>query len=42
MANNDILKKTEDFISNLFREKLSPKHIYHNYKHTLDVVNNTR
>src|SRR5688572_25924083 len=42
MAQNDIIKKAEDFVSNYLREKLSPKLIYHNYAHTLDVVNNSR
>jgi predicted metal-dependent HD superfamily phosphohydrolase len=42
MAHNDIIKITGEFVSNLFREKLSPNLIYHNYTHTLDVVNNTR
>jgi predicted metal-dependent HD superfamily phosphohydrolase len=42
MAHNDIIKITGEFVSNLFREKLSSNLIYHNYTHTLDVVNNTR
>jgi len=42
MAHQDIIKKTEVYVSDLFREKLSPKLIYHNYAHTLDVVNNSR
>lgn len=36
-----IIKAAENFISDLFSEKLSPNMIYHNYAHTLDVVNNS-
>lgn len=42
MAHHDILKSAEIFISDLFSEKLSPNMIYHNFAHTMDVVNNTR
>ena len=42
MAHQDIVEKAEEFVSNLFRDKLSPNLIYHNYAHTLDVVNNSR
>jgi len=41
MPHIDILKAAENFVSDLFSEKLSPNMIYHNYSHTLDVVNNT-
>lgn len=41
MSVTDILKKTEDFVSNLFTEKLSPLFSYHNLGHTSDVVENT-
>lgn len=41
MSVTDILKKTEDFVSNLFTEKLSPLFSYHNLSHTADVVENT-
>lgn len=42
MAQSDIIKKTELFVSSLFREKLSSKLIYHNFAHTLDVVEHTK
>lgn len=42
MAQSDITKKAELYINNLFREKLSGKLIYHNFVHTLDVVENSR
>jgi predicted metal-dependent HD superfamily phosphohydrolase len=42
MAQNDIIKKAELFVNNLFREKLSGKLIYHNFGHTLDVVEQAR
>lgn len=41
MSTSDILKKIEDFVSNLFSEKLSPLFTYHNLVHTTDVVENT-
>lgn len=41
MSTSDIIKKTEDFVSNLFTEKLSPLFSYHNLGHTADVVENT-
>lgn len=41
MPHVNIIKAAENFISDLFSEKLSPNMIYHNYAHTLDVVNNT-
>ena len=41
MPHINIIKAAENFISDLFSEKLSPNMIYHNYAHTLDVVNNT-
>ncbi len=34
----DILKKAEIYVSNLFEEQLSPKNYYHNFKHTATVV----
>jgi predicted metal-dependent HD superfamily phosphohydrolase len=42
MANKDIVKIAEEFVTNLFRDKLSPSLVYHNYAHTMDVVRNTR
>jgi predicted metal-dependent HD superfamily phosphohydrolase len=38
MAQSDIIKKTEEFVTNLFAEKLSPALIYHNLSHTANVV----
>lgn len=34
----NIVKKAEDFVGNLFSEKLSPDLTYHNLDHTRDVV----
>lgn len=42
MPHHDILKSAEIFISELFSEKLSPNMMYHNFAHTMDVVNNAR
>lgn len=42
MAQNEIIKKAEEFINNLMREKLSSKLIYHNFAHTVDVVEHAR
>ncbi len=42
MAHNDIIKKAEEFVSNLFRDRLTPTLVYHNYSHTMDVVGNSR
>ncbi|WP_297332884.1 Pycsar system effector family protein [Flavobacterium sp.] len=36
-----ILKKAEDFVFSLFKDKLSPNYIYHNFNHTLRVVTTT-
>lgn len=33
---------TEDFVFNLFKDKLSPEYIYHNFAHTSRVVNAVR
>lgn len=33
-----ILQKAESFVFNLLREKLAASHIYHNYSHTIEVV----
>src|SRR4030095_133559 len=42
MAHKDIVNLAEEYISKLFREKLSDKLIYHNYVHTIDVVTYTK
>lgn len=34
-----IIKKTENYLFGLFKDKLSPSFIYHNFNHTLRVVN---
>ncbi|MGV3460473.1 MAG: Pycsar system effector family protein [Flavobacterium sp.] len=38
----DFVQKAENHIFALFKDKLSPDYIYHNFNHTLRVVNNTR
>lgn len=38
----DFVQKAENHIFALFKDKLSPHYIYHNFNHTLRVVNNTR
>ncbi|NDI98399.1 HD domain-containing protein [Flavobacterium sp. LaA7.5] len=35
------VKKAEDYVFNLFKDKLSADYIYHNFNHTLRVVNAT-
>lgn len=35
---NPIIKSAEEYVFNLFKEKLPPDHVYHNYKHTLQTV----
>lgn len=34
----EILLKAEQFVFNLFKDKLSSEYVYHNYSHTLNVV----
>lgn len=34
----EILLKAEQFVFNLFKDKLSSEYVYHNYAHTLNVV----
>lgn len=36
---SELISKAHEFVFSLFKEKLSPKFLYHNYKHTLEVVN---
>ncbi|CAN5311191.1 hypothetical protein BH23BAC2_BH23BAC2_09480 [soil metagenome] len=38
----DIIKKADNFVLELFKEKLSNSYIYHNYNHTLRVVKSTK
>ena len=35
-----LVQKAGFFIENLFKDKLSPAFLYHNYKHTQEVVAN--
>jgi len=39
---NNIIKNAEEFVNTLFREKLSPKLIYHNFTHTANTVKTAR
>lgn len=36
----NVVQKAESYVFNLFKDKLSPDYIYHNFIHTLRVVNN--
>ena len=36
----DIVQKAESYVFHLFKDKLSPDYIYHNFNHTLRVVSN--
>lgn len=38
----NIVQKAENHVFGLFKDKLSPDYIYHNFNHTLRVVNNVR
>ena len=38
MIENDFFKEVESFVFELFKSKLSPKVVYHNFKHTQQVV----
>lgn len=38
----NIVQKAESYVFGLFKDKLSPDYIYHNFNHTLRVVNNVR
>ncbi|MBC7912724.1 MAG: HD domain-containing protein [Pyrinomonadaceae bacterium] len=35
---NPIIKSAEEYIFNLFKDKLPPDHVYHNYKHTYQTI----
>lgn len=39
---NPIIKSAEEFVFNLFKDKLPPDHVYHNYKHTFQTVKATK
>jgi predicted metal-dependent HD superfamily phosphohydrolase len=36
----DVVEKAENYVFHLFKDKLSPNYIYHNFNHTLRVVTN--
>jgi predicted metal-dependent HD superfamily phosphohydrolase len=38
MKDNDLVRQANDYIFALFKDELSKKLVYHNYKHTFDVV----
>ncbi|MXN89897.1 HD domain-containing protein [Flavobacterium sp. Sd200] len=38
----DIVEKAESYVFHSFKDKLSPDYIYHNFNHTLRVVNNAK
>lgn len=38
----DIVQKAEDFVFKLFKDRLSSSYIYHNFNHTLRVVNSSK
>jgi hypothetical protein len=38
MAQNDIIKKAENYANKLFTEKLPSGMIYHNYIHAMEAV----
>lgn len=37
-----LLEQAEDFVQNLFKDKLSEAFLYHNFNHTLSVVNSVK
>jgi len=36
--NNPIVKSAQEYVFNLFRDKLQPDYVYHNYKHTVQTT----
>ncbi len=42
MKDSDILNNTSAFVFKLFKDRLSNKLVYHNYKHTTETVNEAR
>jgi predicted metal-dependent HD superfamily phosphohydrolase len=38
MKSNPMVKDVSEYVFNLFKEKLPPDYVYHNYTHTLDTV----
>lgn len=41
-VSEQILPEAENYINDLFKEKLSNRYLFHNYKHTTDVVQATK
>ncbi|HET8735505.1 MAG TPA: Pycsar system effector family protein [Pricia sp.] len=39
---SDLIKKTEDFVTELLTKQLDPNYLYHNLRHTQRVVKNTK
>ncbi|QCR23755.1 Pycsar system effector family protein [Pontibacter sp. SGAir0037] len=42
MENQDIVKQASEYIFRLFKERLSKKLVYHNYRHTFETVKEAR
>ncbi|QHL88569.1 HD domain-containing protein [Nibribacter ruber] len=42
MEKEDLIRKASHYVAALFKEKLSKKLVYHNYKHTFEVVREAR
>lgn len=42
MEDHTIVKQASEYVFRLFKEQLSKKLVYHNYKHTFETVNETR
>jgi predicted metal-dependent HD superfamily phosphohydrolase len=42
MHNQPLEKQASEYVSQLFKDKLSKKLVYHNYRHTLETVNEAR
>ncbi|NDK56803.1 Pycsar system effector family protein [Pontibacter fetidus] len=42
MENNSIVKQAGEFVFKLFKNQLSKKLVYHNYRHTFETVNEAR
>lgn len=38
MKNNTVVKDAEEYVFNLFKEKLPNDYVYHNYNHTIETV----
>jgi predicted metal-dependent HD superfamily phosphohydrolase len=42
MTDQEIVRKASNYVFSLFKEKLSRKLVYHNYKHTFEIVKEAR